>query len=376
MPTAYTPGLRVTADVTLRKERRLPLAGEVLVKDGDRVAADTIVARANIPGLVHPIKVSEVFDVHATEIGKFVVRQVGDAVQAGDVIASQKAMFGLFKTEVKAPVDGTVDNIDTTAGYVGIREYPKPIEVNAYVAGHIVETIPQEGVIVETRGAFIQGIFGVGGEQLGELKVPVARHDAILEPGQLELTMAGDIVVCGATATPALLKRAAEVGLAGVIVGAIEDEALRELVGYNIGVAITGQEDVPFSLICTEGFGSLPIADRTFELFQHLQGKLTSINGATQIRAGVIRPEIIVPDLQALASGAGPAAEEVVQQELVPGARVRVIREPYFGRLATVTELPSELQVIDTGARVRVARVAVNGEVVTVPRANLEIIQE
>ena len=37
------------------------------------------------------------------------------------------------------------------------------------------------------------------------------------------------------------------------------------------------------------------MAARTFGLFQALQGRTASINGATQIRAGVIRPEVIVP---------------------------------------------------------------------------------
>jgi hypothetical protein len=37
------------------------------------------------------------------------------------------------------------------------------------------------------------------------------------------------------------------------------------------------------------------MAQRTFELLKSLTGKKTSINGATQIRAGVMRPELIVP---------------------------------------------------------------------------------
>ena len=59
------------------------------------------------------------------------------------------------------------------------------------------------------------------------------------------------------------------------------------------------------------------------------------------------------------------------------GSEVRLIREPWFGRLATVTELPEQLEQIETEAQVRVlrARLADGGEVVTVPRANVEVIQ-
>jgi hypothetical protein len=54
-----------------------------------------------------------------------------------------------------------------------------------------------------------------------------------------------------------------------------------------------------------------------------------------------------------------------------------LIREPHFGRLASVAALPAELTRIETEARVRVVEVAFeNGETVRVPRANVEIIQE
>jgi len=42
----------------------------------------------------------------------------------------------------------------------------------------------------------------------------------------------------------------------------VSDETLRQYVGYDIGVAITGQENVPMTLILTEGFGELPMARR------------------------------------------------------------------------------------------------------------------
>jgi hypothetical protein len=61
--------------------------------------------------------------------------------------------------------------------------------------------------------------------------------------------------------------------------------------------------------------------------------------------------------------------------ELTPGTPIRVIREPYFGRLATVTDLPPQLMVVDSGTEVRVLKAKLDsGEEVLVPRANVEII--
>jgi hypothetical protein len=73
----------------------------------------------------------------------------------------------------------------------------------------------------------------------------------------------------------------------------------------------------------------------------------------------------------------GQAREATDESILEPGTRIRVIREPYFGRLGHVTALPPELQPIPTGASVRVLEADLDdGEHVVVPRANVEIIQE
>ena len=37
------------------------------------------------------------------------------------------------------------------------------------------------------------------------------------------------------------------------------------------------------------------MAERTFELLASREGEDAAVNGATQIRAGVMRPEIVVP---------------------------------------------------------------------------------
>jgi hypothetical protein len=123
--------------------------------------------------------------------------------------------------------------------------------------------------------------------------------------------------------------------------------------------------------VLTEGFGEIEMARKTFDLLSSLEGRNGSINGATQIRAGVIRPEIIVPHR----NGASTAIEEPGGGELKIGSRIRIIREPYFGRLGAVTELPPELVKIETGALVRTLRAKLDdGEAVVVPRANVELV--
>jgi hypothetical protein len=68
---------------------------------------------------------------------------------------------------------------------------------------------------------------------------------------------------------------------------------------------------------------------------------------------------------------------EAVDSNLLDiGTSIRIIREPYFGLLGTVSGLPPELVKVESETMVRVlnAKLA-DGREVTVPRANVEIIQ-
>jgi hypothetical protein len=58
------------------------------------------------------------------------------------------------------------------------------------------------------------------------------------------------------------------------------------------------------------------------------------------------------------------------------GANVRIIRDPYFGRIGKVAALPHELRALDSGSKARVLEVAFDSqERIVVPRANVELIE-
>ncbi|MFM7322870.1 MAG: hypothetical protein ACKO5K_15325 [Armatimonadota bacterium] len=375
MGSAYTPGLTVSARTKITKTRRLPLKGTVLAGEGDWVGPGDTVARAELPGIMQTVKVAARLGVEAEEVPSLLVVKVGDTVRRGDVVARTKGLFGLFSSEAKATTDGVVELVSNITGNVGIREAPTPVEVHAYVPGRITSVLPGEGVEVTAHGALIQGIFGVGGERRAPIRIASPDIDHTLTEDDIVESMAGSGIVGGANITGGALRKAAESGIKGIVVGGIVDKDLVDYLGYDIGVAITGHEDIPLTLVLTEGFGTIAMARRTFDLLRSLEGREASICGATQIRAGVIRPEVIVADESPEASGAG-GAETEPDFTLAVGTPIRIIREPWFGVLATVSGLPPQLVKVESGAEVRVleAKLATTGEVVTVPRANVEIV--
>ena len=373
MAYAYTPGLKVAEKMVLRKIRRLPLPGDILVEMGQTVNAETIVARTELPGQVRSVNVAGILGIPPEETQKYMLRKEGQPVKKDEIIASTKGLFGLFKSQCRAPVDGSVESISSITGQVMVREPQIPVEINAYVDGQVVDIMHNEGIVVQTYGTFIQGIFGVGGEAIGQLIMTCESPEDVLTPDRLDEGMSGRVVVGGSLITADSVSRAIELGVKGIVAGGIDDSDLRKFLGYELGVAITGSEDLGITLIITEGFGRMEMASRTFNLLKDREGMKASINGATQIRAGVIRPEIIIP----LGEHPGTISEdEESHRQLIVGSEVRIIREPYFGELAEVIGLPVELQELETESRVRVLRVKIRrtGENVVLPRANVEII--
>ena len=196
--------------------------------------------------------------------------------------------------------------------------------------------------------------------------------DQALAPNHMTAAMKGRVVVGGAFLSADTMARAREVGVAALVVGGIHDKDLRTLLGYDLGVAITGTEQVGFTLILTEGFGTIPMAPKTFKLLSGHAGHKASVSGATQIRAGVIRPEIIIP--QPTSSNA--MAATLQREGIRIGDPVRIIRDPLFGRIGEVSRLPSELTRIPTESEVRVLEVRFgDGKTAVIPRANIEVIE-
>ncbi len=376
MAHAYTPGLKVTDLMTISKKRILPLKGQVVVKKGDRVTSDTVVARTELPGVVEPINVANILGVPPQDVPEAMLKKIGDHVDEGEVIAKSKSFFGLFSATAKAKITGTIENISSITGQVLLRGAPVPIEVKAYLNGIVTNIFECEGVQVTTKGSFVQGIFGIGPETHGPIKMLSKTNKEILTEKEFDESCKGKVVVGGSIITAAGLRRAIEVGAVGIVAGGFNDKDLRDFLGYDLGVAITGNEDKGVTLVVTEGFGEIMMAQKTFDLLKRHEGQEACINGATQIRAGVIRPEVVIPKMDALDSLGKTSDDTSENLGLVIGSPVRIIRQPFFGRLGKVSALPSQLQMLESESKARVLEVEFDdGKKSIIPRANVEMIE-
>jgi biotin carboxyl carrier protein len=374
MGQAYSAGLTVTDSIVLRKDRLLPLKGSVLVKKGDKVKAEDVVAETLLPGKVVPLNLANKLGVTPAQLISYVKVKAGDQISKGTILAENKGLFGMgfMKNSVASPTDGEVESISSHTGQILLREPRIPVQVKAFIDGVITEVIPGEGVVIENKSAYIQGIFGIGNETIGYIKVLAKSPNEELTADKIDESCKDKIIVAGAFIRMEAIDKARKVGVKAIITGGIDDQDVKHLLGYDLGVAITGHENIGLTIVCTEGFGKINMAQKTFDLLKQFEGYKTSIHGKTQIRAGVMRPEIIIPlEFQ---------AEELVIPEvklpvLEPGTLIRIIRQPNFGKIAKVVGMPEELTMVESETMVRVLEAQFDdSKKMSLPRANVEVI--
>lgn len=307
----------------------------------------------------------------------------GDSVNAGQVLASA---MNIGQVEyVYSPMAGLVERICPKTGTITIVRPVKPSQVKAHMGGVVTEVLPETGAVVEATGSYIEGVFGVGGERFGEIVLATDGPGGDLGDAGVDVAHKGKVLVAGRSVSLEALKKASMIGVRGILTGGINNLDLVQFLGKEIVVGITGQEDTDLTIIVMEGFGPMPMNERAWNLLASRAGKTASIDGTTHIRAGAVRPQVLLSDgvLEPDASTAPWPVEDVSGSDrplitnLTVGDRVRCIRQPYFGLWGVVEELPKDPVEVESGSLMEVALVRLDdGRVVTVAEANLEVFRE
>lgn len=309
----------------------------------------------------------------------------GDQVEKGQVLATRQESGKFYN--VTSPVFGTVSTVVPLMGSMTIIPDKVSSVLLAHVPGFVAAIHGGREVELAAYGVVIEGILGIGGEARGP--VFTAPNDPSPWRAHGDADLSGKVLVAGNVDRQSLAE-AAGLGVTGLIAGRAHQGQVSLFLGRELGVIATGDENVSPVLVLTEGFGKGCMDPRLYSRFAQLSGKLASLSGTTHIRAGVIRPRVIVsfapPDDLAeraaslAAGGKESSGSRTGGRELITGARVRVLRGPWAGRAGIIESLPAIPQEISTGARVLVAGLrldpqAPGGEpaVVSVPQANIKV---
>jgi hypothetical protein len=340
---------------TIYRQRMLPAPGRLLVRQGQKVAPQDVVAQANIAAEHVLLDIARGLRVPLKKVDQYIDRVAGEQVAEGDVIATGPK--GIVRRLIRAPVDGRIVYIKN--GQVLLQQAESPFELTAGYAGIISDLSPDQGVIVEVFGSLIQGVWGNGQVEFGLMQV-VAREPADeLKLDKIDVSQRGGILVGGYLNSLETLDALVDIPIRGLILASMSSRML------------DAARRVPFPVMLTEGFGRLPMNMAAYRLLSTNNGREISLNAEVYDLGAGTRPELIIP-----LPVSGKPSIPPLPQEYAPLQRVRVVRAPYASQVGTIQALIPGLSTFPNGVRAEGAELRLdNGELVLVPLANLEVLE-
>lgn len=261
------------------------------------------------------VKITDRLGIKPKQIIGYLKVHEGDFVYSGDLLAAirldranlnKSAMMDKMITQkpasldtdmpdsgnynsILAPATGSIRNIDPVKGTLTIEYDRKPLLHYSGVNGTVTEVKDDLEINIDYEGWNAQGIIGFGRQKPG---VITFSNELNIPPDVTE----NSILVVTAPIDIEFLNKAAAAGIGGLIVPSIHYKDLSTYINEDIGVALTGNENIPFPLIIMQGFGEYPLSAPLTEFFKNHNGCQCFIDGHTQIRAGVTRPLIIIQE--------------------------------------------------------------------------------
>jgi len=335
------------------RERVLPINGKVNARLNQKVSPADVVAEASWAREHVLLDVGSALNLSPSAADKLIRCKTGDRVTAGAVIATGQ---GMFRKTVTAPRDGRV--VITGGGQVLIEVGESRMELRAGIPGNVVQIIPDRGVVIQTAGALVQGVWGNGRVDTGILTNLTEQPDGVLTPGRLDVSLRGAVIVAGLCKDADTLQAAAELPVRGLI--------LASLFPSLLPVA----REMRYPIVLTDGFGSMPMNSAAYRLLTTNVKREATLKAEIFDRYGGARPEIIIP----LPVSSEPALPQDVAT-FAAGQTVWLRRPPAAGMIGTITTLRSGLTPLPSGLRAPSADVKLeNGEQVLVPLINLEVV--
>jgi hypothetical protein len=342
----------------------------IILEDPDSMAPMTVV------------DVSSILNMNPRALRGVCHVKEGDYVQEGQIIAGSPHSGKLEL--VYAPISGVIARICPRVGTIAIVRPMKTLKVLAQIPGKVIETIKHSGAIVSGFGSTFDGMYGIGGECFGELIVLADSPQDILEESGIQTDVEGKILVAGAGASYAAMKRAYELGARGIIAGGFNQMDAVSLVGREINIHDTEVKGLGFALIMTEGSGFMPMNHTVWEILNDGAGHLASLDGVTRFGPDIKRPWVFVDensydkeDLDSWTLESEVAKETSLHRprRIMTGDLVRCLRQPYFGLWGVVvTHIPEKIRLESEEVMETVKVKLLDGRIVNVAETNLEVI--
>ena len=335
----------------IRRQRILPVAGKVLVRAGQKVGATETIAESNLYPEYLLLDIARGLGVPADQAETYIKCQVGEQLAEKDIIAGP---VGIGRRIVRSPRSGKV--VVASGGQMLLAISSQPYQMKAGLPGEVIELVPERGVVVESAGALLQGVWGNGRIDSGQLSILAKTPDHEIVSSDLDVTSRGWVILAGYCNDPEVLKAIDDLALHGLILGSMEARL----------VPLAAKSPVP--IIVLEGFGKQPIGSDSHKLLLSLERRDVALNAENRNVLTGVKPEVFFPAV--VPSTVTPAPDFI---SLEVNQKVRIVRPPFTGEIGVVEEIKG-ITAFPAGLRTRAARIHLeNGEHTITPLANLEV---
>ncbi len=351
----YFPEQRHMLSSTLvRRERLLPedIEAEVEVSVGSRVALKDVIARGTAPAPYVLLDAMRFF-----RLKKFSDLEPLLQVTPGDIVSATQTLAAKGRRRLVSPIVGTVAAVDY--GRIVVQEAADTIDLEAGLNGQVVEVRQGRGVVMETAGAVLQGVWGNNRRAIGTIRVEPPNGLENLDQDVINLQYRGAVIVTRRSLNTVMLDALIEQGLAGLIAPSMETVMINEAVNARAAILIT------------DGFGSQRMNLPTYQFLEEMDGRQATLDALMPAPLEARRPELLIN--VPLTPHERPPAP-LLNLSLQVGMTVRVIRGDGSVTFGEVISLPKAPVMLDNGLRVFCAQVAlVTGEKLFSPLANIEV---
>lgn len=338
---------------TIVRERLLPISGEVIARLQQKVTAGEVVAETRWSREHALLDVARILGVSPAAADKLIKCKVDDQVTASAEIAVGR---GMFPKSVRVPKDGRV--VAVGGGQVLLEVGETKIELRAGIPGTVVEVIPNRGVVIQTSGGLVQGVWGNGRVDAGLLINLMEGPETVLVPGRIDVSLRGSIILGGMIRTAETLQALAELPARGLIASSIQPSLLSKA------------REMRFPILVTDGVGTFPMNTAAYKLLSTNAKREVALNAEVFDRYTGARPEVFIP---LPISSEPPLPNEV--EVFAPGLQVRMRRPPAMGMIGSIVSIKPGLTILPSGLRAQAAEVKLeNNETVIVPLVNMEVV--
>lgn len=347
------PVLHIIGLTSIVRERLLPVSGTVHARLQQKVTSNDIVAETRWAREHVLLDVASLLNVSPNLADKLIKCKVGDQLPANTEVAVGK---GMFPRSIRTLREGRV--VAVGGGQVLMETGESKMELRAGIPGVVTEIIPNRGVVIQTAGGLVQGVWGNGRIDSGLLVNLTESPETVLTVGRLDVSLRGSIILAGIVKDAETLQAAAELPVRGLILSSIFPSLLPKA------------REMRYPILVTDGFGTVPMNSAAHKLLSTNAKREVTVNAEVYDRYTGVRPEVIIP----LPIASDPAAPREVET-FAPGLQVRMRRPPAMGMIGSILSIKPGMTTLPSGLRAPAAEVKLeNGETVLAPLVNLEVV--